>query len=66
MSWGAEDIRNLTAAFAEKYGTDCIIDTLFDEDVTTKNVAAIKSRLAHTILMVSNIHSCLQQDTNAC
>ncbi len=45
LSWSVKDIHDLVIKFKEKFGNNFIVDTLFDENVTIKNVLAIKERL---------------------
>ena len=45
LSWSVKDIHDLVLKFKEKSGNNFIVDTLFDENVTVKNVLAIKARL---------------------
>jgi len=48
LNWSVKDIRDLAKAFKEKYGTSCIIDTLFDKEVGTEKIKAIKQLLLGT------------------
>jgi len=48
LSWSVKDIRDLATAFKDKYGTNCIVKTLFDKDVNTENVKALKRDLLNT------------------
>ncbi|MDP9080785.1 MAG: caspase family protein [Bacteroidota bacterium] len=45
LQWSSKDIRDLAKAFGRKYGKNCEIDTLFDQNVTLKQVSALKARL---------------------
>ena len=48
LQYSAKDIRDLASKLKEKYGTDIIIDTLFNENVTVSNVKALKQALLKT------------------
>ncbi|MGQ0738331.1 MAG: caspase family protein [Bacteroidota bacterium] len=48
LRWSVKDIRNLGAALKKKYGANCHIDTLFNENLTIANVKALKDRLYTT------------------
>ena len=45
LQYSAKDIRDLAKKLKEKYKDDVIIDTLFNENVTTSNVKALKQKL---------------------
>lgn len=45
LSWSVKDIHDLVLKFKDKSTDNFIVDTLFDENVTIKNVLAIKERL---------------------
>lgn len=45
LSWSVKDIRDLARNFSRKYGRACNKDTLFDNKVSTVNVAALKQTL---------------------
>jgi WD40 repeat protein len=45
LNWSVKDIHDLVLKFKEKHGSSFIADTLYDENVTAKNIAAIKARL---------------------
>jgi len=45
LSWSVKDIHDLVLKFKEKFGSNFIADTLYDENVTVKNILAIKERL---------------------
>jgi hypothetical protein len=45
LNYSVKDIRDLATRLKEKYGNDIIIDTLFDEQVSLENVAALKKSL---------------------
>ena len=45
LSWSVKDIHDLILKFKDKSSNNCMIDTLFDENVTIKNVLAIKEKL---------------------
>jgi WD40 repeat protein len=48
LQYSAKDIRDLALKLKEKYGNDILIDTLFNENVTVKNVKALKKNLEQT------------------
>lgn len=48
LAYSTKDIRDLVQAFKQRYGNDCVIDTLMDEQVTIENVRYLKSRLLKT------------------
>jgi WD40 repeat protein len=48
LQWCVKDIRDLALKFKEKYGSNIIIDTLFNQHVTLSNVKAIKQKLLST------------------
>ena len=48
LQYSAKDIRDLSKKLKEKYGNNIIIDTLFNENVTVKNVKAFKRKLQQT------------------
>lgn len=48
LQWCVKDIRDLALKFKEKYGDAIVIDTLFDQKVTPKNVQALKQKLLQT------------------
>lgn len=48
LSWSVKDIRNLVEAFKIKYADRCLIDTLFDSDVTVRNITDLKDKLRHS------------------
>ena len=45
LSWSVKDIRDLAIKFASK---NAVIDTLFDESVTTEKIIALKNKLLQT------------------
>ncbi|OHX64179.1 caspase family protein [Flammeovirga pacifica] len=45
LAYSVKDIRDLSKALKEKYGQQIIIDTLFNDQVTVKNVLALKKQL---------------------
>ena len=45
LSWSVKDIRDLARSFKKKYGKECIIDTLFDKDLSIQNVETLKRAL---------------------
>jgi hypothetical protein len=50
LQWCVKDIRDLALKFKEKYGSNIIIDTLFDQNVTFSNVRALKQNLLKTTI----------------
>ena len=48
LQYSAKDIRDLSKKLKEKYKDDIVIDTLFNENVTTSNVKALKLNLLQT------------------
>jgi len=48
LKYSAKDIRDLSKKLKEKYKENIVIDTLFNENVTTENVKALKQKLQHT------------------
>ncbi len=48
LQYSCKDIRDLTAKLKEKYGDALVVDTLFNEALTIKNLQAIKQRLLLT------------------
>lgn len=45
LQWSVKDIRDLAVKLKGKYGEKITIDTLFDEQVSTANVLALKEKL---------------------
>ena len=48
LEYSTKDIRDLAIKLKAKYGTNIIIDTLFNENVTVSNVKALKQKLQQT------------------
>ncbi len=48
LTWSSKDIRDMSIALKSKYGNDIVIDTLFNQNVTTGNVRAIKAILLNS------------------
>jgi len=48
LKYSVKDIRDLSAALKQKYGTAITIDTLFNEQVSVENVKALKNKLLQT------------------
>ncbi len=48
LQFSSKDIRDLSTMFLQKFDTDLIIDTLFNDNVTLENVKALKEKLRHT------------------
>lgn len=67
LRWSVKDIRNLSYNFKKKYGAACIIDTLFDKEVSTENVKALKEALLRTtendkVIVAYSGHGLLSKD----
>jgi hypothetical protein len=67
LSWSVKDIRDLALKFKGKYGSKCIIDTLFDENVTNSNVTNLKKVLLKTgvndkVVLAYSGHGLLSKD----
>lgn len=45
LNWSVKDIHDLALKFKEKCTDNFMVDTLFDKDVTLKNILAIKEKL---------------------
>lgn len=45
LQWSVKDIRDLAIKLKEKYADNIVIDTLFDDKVTTANILALKTKL---------------------
>lgn len=48
LQYSVKDIRDLSAKLKEKYGNDIQIDTLFNENVNSRKVSALKKQLQQT------------------
>ncbi len=48
LQYSAKDIRDLSVKLKEKYGSNIIIDTLFNENVTVSNIKKLKQKLQQT------------------
>ncbi|WP_447642577.1 MULTISPECIES: caspase family protein [Chitinophagaceae] len=48
LHWSAKDIRDMATAFRQKYGEDCVVDTLFDDAVNLDRVKTLKQHLLKT------------------
>jgi WD40 repeat protein len=48
LSWSVKDIQDMAIKLKEKYGDNCVIRTLFDQDVSVEKVAALKAELLQT------------------
>ncbi|MEO6613721.1 MAG: caspase family protein [Chitinophagaceae bacterium] len=67
LQYSTKDIRDLSAKLKEKYGNDISIDTLFNENVTTANVKALKQKLQQTnendkVIIAYSGHGMLSKD----
>ena len=67
LSWSIKDIRDLARNFKKKYGSYCIIDTLFDTEVGTGNIRALKQILLKTnendkVIVAYSGHGLLSKD----
>ena len=48
LQYSCKDIRDLSAKLKEKFGDALVVDTLFNQALTIKNLQAIKERLLHS------------------
>jgi hypothetical protein len=48
LQWSVKDVQDLSKSLKAKFGDACIIDTLFNENTTISNIAAIKENLLKT------------------
>lgn len=48
LQYSVKDIRDLAKLFKTKYGNSILIDTFFNEQVTTSNIKSIKAKLLKT------------------
>jgi Caspase domain len=48
LQWCVKDIRDQALMLKEKYGSNIIIDTLFNQNVTLSNIQALKQKLLQT------------------
>jgi hypothetical protein len=67
LQYSSKDIRDLAVKLKEKYKTNIIIDTLFNENVTTENVKALKQKLQQTtvndkVILSYSGHGLLSKD----
>ncbi len=67
LNWSVKDIRDLALNFKKRYGNNCRIDTLFNEQVTTGNIKALKEALFKTgindkIIIAYSGHGLLSKD----
>ena len=67
LRWSVKDIRDLARSFKNKYGEACIIDTLFDQEVSTAQVQALKQKLLTTtendkVIIAYSGHGLLSRD----
>lgn len=67
LQYCAKDIRDLSVKLKQKYGSDIIIDTLFNENVTVSNVKALKQKLQQTtendkVIIAYSGHGMLSND----
>jgi hypothetical protein len=46
LKWCVKDIRDMTAILKKKWGAQLVVDTFFNEQVTTKNILLLKKKLA--------------------
>lgn len=46
LKWCVKDIRDMTALLKKKWGAQLVVDTFFNEQVTTKNILLLKKKLA--------------------
>ncbi|MBK6827065.1 MAG: caspase family protein [Chitinophagaceae bacterium] len=67
LQYSVKDIRDLSAKLKEKYGNDIQIDTLFNENVNSRNVSALKTQLQQTtvndkVILAYSGHGLLSKD----
>ena len=67
LQYSVKDIRDLSAKLKEKYGNDIQIDTLFNENVNSINVQALKNQLHQTsvndkVILAYSGHGLLSKD----
>jgi WD40 repeat protein len=67
LQYSSKDIRDLSIKLKEKYGSNIIIDTLFNENVTVSNVKALKQKLQQTtvndkVIIAYSGHGLLSKD----
>jgi hypothetical protein len=67
LQWSVKDIRDLAINFHKKYGADCIIDTIFDDEVTNDKLMALKIPLLKTtendkVILAYSGHGLLSKD----
>jgi WD40 repeat protein len=67
LQYSSKDIRDLSVKLKEKYGSNIIIDTLFNENVTVGNVKALKEKLKQTtvndkVIIAYSGHGLLSKD----
>ena len=67
LQYSVKDIRDLSAKLKEKYGNDIQIDTLFNENVNSSNVRALKKQLQQTtvndkVILAYSGHGLLSND----
>lgn len=67
LQYSAKDIRDLSVKLKEKYGSQIIIDTLFNENVTVHNVKKLKKKLLETsvddkVIIAYSGHGLLSKD----
>ena len=48
LAYCVKDIRDLTAAFKEKYRDELVVDTLMDYNASKENILAFRQKLLHT------------------
>lgn len=67
LRYSSKDIRDLAARLREKYRGDIIIDTLFNENVTSENIKALRQQLRQTgvddkVIIAYSGHGMLNKD----
>jgi WD40 repeat protein len=67
LQYSVKDIRDLAAAFAGKYGSNLIVDTLFNEQLTLASLKNLKKKLAlaginDRIILAYSGHGLLDED----
>ena len=67
LQYSVKDIRDLSAKLKEKYGSDIQIDTLFNENVSSHTISALKKHLLQTsvndkVILAYSGHGLLSKD----
>jgi WD40 repeat protein len=67
LQWSVKDIHDLAIKFKGKYGSNCVIDTLFNQNVTLDKIIALKQKLQQTdvndkVVIAYSGHGLLSRD----